>query len=257
MSAPADHDDRNRSSVAQITLIMAELRRLLRRILPTALIEWLADFRSGDVRYRILFLRREFIRALRRDRPRDLSDVRTIVFVCYGNILRSPLAEELLRSRLEKTGIRDIQISSAGVNASTGKPADERGRISALDYGVSLESHRARLLTAEIVAAADVIVVMDRRNETAVIEGFPTAASKLVLLGSFLPPSASGSVFIADPYSGTIADVRRCYRTIATAVEGLVIRLSHNGSRRPQNDCLFLISDADPSHISNVGQTNS
>jgi protein-tyrosine-phosphatase len=204
---------------------MAELRRRLARLLPTWLSSWLVDFRATERGYRMIFLRLQFRRLFDGDRPLDLSGVQSIVFVCHGNILRSPMAEELLRKRLQIEGVDDVHIASAGVHASVGSPADDRGCVSAKDFGVSLYSHRSRLLTADIVAEADAVVVMDRRNETTVIGRFPTAANKLVLLGSFFPRSARRSVFIADPYSGTLEDVKRCYRTIAIAIDEVVRRI--------------------------------
>src|SRR5690349_6747212 len=123
---------------------MVEIRSYVRRLLPVAVVEWLVDFRSSERAHRLIFLRRQLRRVLRPDRPRDLSGVRSIIFVCYVNILRSPMAERLLRKRLEDSGIGGMQIASAGVQASAGKRADERGRISALDYDVSLRSHQAQ-----------------------------------------------------------------------------------------------------------------
>jgi protein-tyrosine phosphatase len=134
------------------------------------------------------------------------------------------MAAELLRRSLQREG-KEIQVASAGVYATDGGPADERAVISARDFGLSLLAHRSRLLTQAIVAESDVLFIMDRRNETSVIGRFPGAKDKLVLLGSFLPRSTRHSIFIADPYGGTIDDVKECYRTIATAVNGLVRHL--------------------------------
>lgn len=203
----------------------SELRRVLKLLLPDAVNDWVADFLAVGSGYRALFLRLQLWRALRRPCVRDFSSIRSIVFVCHGNILRSPMAERLLRKELETGGIDQIRVASAGVHARDGGAADERGCISALDYGVSLTSHRARVLTAEIVAAADTIVVMDRRNETSVIGRFPDAGPKLILLGCFLPGGGHYGMFIGDPYSGTIDDVRRCYRTIAMAVDEFAKRI--------------------------------
>lgn len=204
---------------------MPDMRGAASRLLPSQVLMWLVDLRAIERRYRATFLRLELQRAIRGDRRHDWSRVRSILFVCHGNILRSPMAAELLRRSLQSEGRTEIQVASAGVYATDGGPADERAVMSAAEFGLSLLSHRSRLLTQAIVAEADVIFIMDRRNEATLIGRFPEAKKKLVPLGYFLPRSARRSIFIPDPYGGTIDDVKDCYRTIAIAIDALVRHL--------------------------------
>lgn len=212
---------------------MPDIRKAALRLLPSRFATWLADFRAIEGRYRALFVRLELQRAFRRERLHDWSGVRSILFVCHGNILRSPMAAELLRRGLQREGKNGIQVASAGVYATDGGPADERAVISARDFGLSLLAHRSRLLTHAVVAESDVLFIMDRRNETTVLGRFPEAKDKLVLLGSFLPRLTRHSIFIADPYGGTIDDVKQCYRTIAVAIDAVVRQL------RPVNPAML------------------
>jgi protein-tyrosine phosphatase len=145
----------------------------------------------------------------------------TLVTICHGNILRSTYAEALLKQPAVATHLPGLRVSSAGVHALPGKSADPRGVKVAKEYGIDLSGHRATQLDATIVAAADLLVVMDYLNEAEVVSRYPKAAAKVVLLGSF-DLSGMGSPAIPDPFSGDLDAVRTSYGRVAAGVEGLV-----------------------------------
>ena len=89
------------------------------------------------------------------------------------------MAAEYLR-----TLVNDVDVISAGLNAKPGKPADPRAVQLAPTFGVSLASHRATLLDADLIDHTDAIFVMDRINEAKLLAAFPQAAAKLHLLGA-------------------------------------------------------------------------
>jgi protein-tyrosine-phosphatase len=83
-----------------------------------------------------------------------------ILFVCSGNTCRSPLAAARFRQLLVERGQEDIAVSSAGTGAYDGAPASEGAYLVAMERGLDLGAHRARLLTPELVASADLILTM-------------------------------------------------------------------------------------------------
>jgi protein-tyrosine phosphatase len=132
------------------------------------------------------------------------------------------MAAQMLRERLAR---RRVSISSAGLHAIDGRPADERARAVAREFGVSLDDHRAELLTAERVRDSDLILVMDALNEADVLGRFPEASTRVFLLGSWLPGTESAEREIADPYDGDERDVRRCYELLQCAIGNLITDL--------------------------------
>lgn len=115
-----------------------------------------------------------------------------ILVVCVGNICRSPTGEYLLKQRLPKH-----EIASTGVGALVDKPADAQAQAVAQQHGVDLSPHIARQLTPEIAAQYDLILVMEQGHIDAVSKISPSARSKTMLFGQWLP---QGRRDVADPY---------------------------------------------------------
>ena len=83
-----------------------------------------------------------------------------VLFVCTGNICRSPTAEALARRELARHPGVPIQVSSAGSHALEGNPAASRSMLAAATRGANLERHFARELTRRRVRAADLVLCM-------------------------------------------------------------------------------------------------
>ena len=153
----------------------------------------------------------------------DASDApqRHILIVCYGNICRSPTAEALLRRELERAALASRwKVSSAGVRAMEGYPAAPGALQAAAAKGLTLDAHRSRRLTAEMAAAADLIVALDEFVEDQI----------LVQLGDV--PMELWPV--ADPFGGPEEGYRRAYQEIAVHVAEFVQRLkSGSGPAAP------------------------
>lgn len=164
---------------------------------------------------------------LRADRlPAVTTDVApSALFVCHGNIIRSPMGEALLRRELAALGDTRWRVSSAGVHARAGKPADSRGVRLAPEFGVSLDAHQAQPLTPALIEQATVIFVMDWRNEAELVATYPQAEHKVVLLGAFGLGTRAQRV-ITDPYDEDIEAVRRAYREVEAAVRALAPSLA-------------------------------
>jgi protein-tyrosine-phosphatase len=154
----------------------------------------------------------------------SLATHRSVVMICHGNILRSAFADALLKRAVRDGRVPGLCVCSAGLHAVPGRSADPRGVTVARDFGLDLSAHYASALDAEIVAKADLLLVMDYQNAADAVWRFPDAKRKVVLLGRFDPAWASDPV-IPDPYAGDINEVRAVYGRVAAAVEGLVAAL--------------------------------
>lgn len=157
--------------------------------------------------------------------PAGLTAGSRVIMVCFGNIFRSPMAEALLIRELARRGVEAHHVSSAGLSARTGRAAHDNAIVTAQSMGVSLHAHRARLLTKEIVADSDLIVVMDRMNVAILAERFPETRARAVLLGAFDPDVRRLGAVIADPYGKPLEDVTACYQRLERSVAALAERL--------------------------------
>jgi protein-tyrosine phosphatase len=117
--------------------------------------------------------------------PPDADGGFGVLFVCTGNICRSPTAEALARRELARYPGAPIQLSSAGSHALEGNPAASRSMLAASSRGASLERHFARELTRRRVRGADLILCMAAEHRPFVLSYDRAAASKTFLLASF------------------------------------------------------------------------
>jgi protein-tyrosine phosphatase len=117
--------------------------------------------------------------------PPDSDGAFGVLFVCTGNICRSPTAEALARRELARYPGAPLQLSSAGSHALEGNPAASRSMLAASSRGASLERHFARELTRRRVRAADLILCMAAEHRPFVLSYDRAAAGKTFLLASF------------------------------------------------------------------------
>lgn len=103
-----------------------------------------------------------------------------VLVVCTGNVCRSPVAEALLRAQLGPAA--DVVVASAGLSALTGAGLDAR---TAVALGDPLPGFRARQLTPESVAAADLVLTMTRAHRSALVQQVPAALRRTSTLREF------------------------------------------------------------------------
>ena len=149
---------------------------------------------------------------------------RSFVFVCFGNIMRSAMAEFLMRKTLlEKAPeqIEKVHIVSAGLHANPGREAHPWMQEAATGLGISLTSHRAKLLTREMVDAADAVFAMDFQNKAELLTLYPDAASKIHMLSAY-GEGAWRCREIPDPYLGDLEVTRHCAKELQTCIRNLL-----------------------------------
>ena len=134
-----------------------------------------------------------------------------ILFVCSGNTCRSPMAEAIARRVAAERGLVDVEIASAGTGAWDGSGASEGALLVGLERSLDLNAHRSRLLTAEIVAEADLILVMSRSHAEQVEQ--LGGAGKTHLLTAFAS-SGGAARNIADPFGGDLEGYRTTFEEL-------------------------------------------
>jgi protein-tyrosine phosphatase len=140
-----------------------------------------------------------------------------VLLVCAGNTCRSPLAAAALRRALGAAG-RRVAVGSAGVSAAEGVPAAAPAVAVAERHGLDVGGHRARGLTAALVAEADLVLAMDVSQLEAVRRLAPAAAAKSHLLGDLGAGEARG-IGVPDPFGGRVEDYEDCLQLITEHVE--------------------------------------
>jgi len=118
--------------------------------------------------------------------------IRQILVVCVGNICRSPMAEELLKSAL--WGQDDIRVESAGLGALVGHAASDYAIELMDELGKDIRGHRARQIHPDMVHDADLVLVMESGHKRAIDDADLTARGKVHRLGEWQGKD------IEDPY---------------------------------------------------------
>ena len=153
-----------------------------------------------------------------------------VLFVCLGNICRSPTAEGVFTALVEKEGLsQSIHIDSAGTGAwHTGSPPDDRAQAAATARGYDLSLQRARKIIDTDFHIFHYIVAMDRNNYTDLSHiAPPETRSKIQLFLTFAPNLSVAEV--PDPYYGGPDGFARVLDLIESASRGLLrdIRRQH------------------------------
>jgi len=148
---------------------------------------------------------------------------RRILFVCTGNSCRSVMAQELMRHLLRRAGVEGVQVESAGVFAVQGMaPTRETQRV-LQDAGIPCSDHHARLVTAEMLRDADLILAMEPFQLDEVLRRHALAQGKTHLLKTYLAPSGKTPqpAAIPDPIGKPLEVYEVCFADIREAVERL------------------------------------
>ena len=149
-----------------------------------------------------------------------------VLFVCLGNICRSPTAEGVFRTLVEAADLQDkILIDSAGTsNMHIGKAPDERTQKIGLDRGYDLSDLRGRQFVAEDLDTFDYVLVMDKQNQADVedLVSELEQLDKIKLLLSFNPSTIKE---VPDPYYGGETGFHQVVDLVESACKRLLIQI--------------------------------
>lgn len=147
-----------------------------------------------------------------------------ILFVCMGNICRSPVVEAVARLRFARAGL-DIEVDSAGTeDYHIGEPPDRRSLASALARGYDASGHRARQVDADDFARFDKLLVMDRTNLRALTRLAPGEGHDRIAM--FLPWAGLADPHdLPDPYYGQARDFEHVVTLAEHGIDALIAKL--------------------------------
>lgn len=134
--------------------------------------------------------------------------INRVLFVCIGNICRSPMAEGLFGQLMP-----DKAVYSAGIHALIGEPADPLAQQLMQERGIDISEHRARSLSIWMVNDADLILTMDQYQKRFIEFKYPAAKGKVMRLGEH------ASYDIPDPYKQGMHAFRQASHLIAMGVD--------------------------------------
>jgi protein-tyrosine-phosphatase/predicted ATP-grasp superfamily ATP-dependent carboligase len=192
-----------------------------RRVLTGAMTDQLRPvyrkFKDRQIKGRLVRHHRNVLR-----RVKAAGGPAKILFLCYGNICRSPLAAALAEKRLS-----GVTIDSAGFHEQTGRSCPQKILRIAESFRTDLSSHRSARVTRDGLANADLVIAMDLENLNCVRQEFPEMANRTTLLGLFATPE---TVAIADPYLADEAATSSICEQIRQGIDGLACWV---GKRKP------------------------
>jgi protein-tyrosine phosphatase len=151
------------------------------------------------------------------------------LFICTGNICRSPFAEGLLKKMVREEGLVGVNADSAGLLALPGNTATAMAQQVAAEYQVDLSGHRAKSVSTDLLRWCDLALVMEKSHENDMLASYSEAEGKVLMLRHFAR-RGSRRRGIADPYGLQYEAYRFCFLDIHEAISGLMAYLSSHGS---------------------------
>ena len=149
-----------------------------------------------------------------------------VLFVCMGNICRSPTAEGVFLHKVEQANLGDqISIDSAGTHAyHVGNPPDGRAQSTALKRDIDLSNQRARRVSSEDFMAFDFVIAMDESNKDDLLSICPAGYEDRVHL--FLDFAECDETEVPDPYYGQGRGFEIVLNLIEEASDGLLKQIN-------------------------------
>lgn len=151
---------------------------------------------------------------------------KSFLFVCKGNVCRSPFAERLGIRIAENNGLAGMNFFSAGFEVSTSTHPPENAILAAESFGISLDSHKSKRISYEILNSFDMIFTTEIGHLKTLKESFPQFQDKIFLLPLFEKnkPYTKGSYHfcnIPDPYGKSFKQFYTCFQRIERCLNEL------------------------------------
>jgi RpiB/LacA/LacB family sugar-phosphate isomerase len=168
--------------------------------------------------------------------------MKTILFLCTGNVCRSPMAEGLFRHAVKGRG--EFRVVSAGLGAVDGQPPTPHSVQAMKEIGIDISQQRSRALTAELVRSADLILGMTHSHTDTVALLYPSAAEKTFLLREFDETLEPYEKDISDPIGGAYHIYEDCRDQIEQGIVTLLKFMEqHNFLSKNENSASAAVAN--------------
>jgi protein-tyrosine-phosphatase/predicted ATP-grasp superfamily ATP-dependent carboligase len=141
----------------------------------------------------------------------SMKNSNNILFVCMGNICRSPFAQFYAKTFLPKT----VEVLSCGYDTYDGRPSPIEAIAAAKKFGIDLKNHRSKVITKNLIESAQAIFVFDEKTRHIVLSRYPSSKKKVHRLGLLV---GKKQPIIADPFGGNLKTFIETYQDIIKAL---------------------------------------
>lgn len=141
-----------------------------------------------------------------------------VLVICLGNICRSPMAEGLLKQRLQVCHPA-VKVSSAGISAMVDWPADPLARLVMQEQGFDISKHRAKQVTPQTLLESDLILVMDNQQLRHITNRMPSICGKVHRLGKW------DDFDVMDPYGKEKLVFEQVFELVNQGIQGWIGKL--------------------------------
>ena len=156
------------------------------------------------------------------------TEISSVLFVCLGNICRSPSADAVLKHKATKAGLA-INVDSAGTAAyHIGAKPDARSQQAGENRGYNFSGLKSRKVTASDFADFDLIIPMDKNNYNDLVERCPEEHHHKIKLMMSFATSHLDQEEVPDPYYGGAAGFEYVLDLIEDASEGIILNINKN-----------------------------
>jgi low molecular weight protein-tyrosine phosphatase len=147
-----------------------------------------------------------------------------VVFVCWGNICRSPMAERVAEKMAADQGLAGVEFSSAATSREElGAPIDQRAETVLREHGYRVDGHKAHQITRDEIENADLVIAMEDIHVTRMM-GLAPEAANVSLLTDYDPDAEPGSG-VPDPWYGTADGFYDTLTSVEAAMPGVLDRI--------------------------------
>jgi protein-tyrosine-phosphatase/predicted ATP-grasp superfamily ATP-dependent carboligase len=151
--------------------------------------------------------------------------VNQILFVCYGNIMRSPFAHHLFNKKIEQTTLNTLQSDSFGFHQSEQRSAKPQCIAMAKNWDIDLTTHKSKWIKQNHLSDKSIVIIFDDKNEYFLKSYYPNIT--YISLADLIPENMGFYKEIEDPYDKPSDYLKQCYQLIDTSLDELILLLQN------------------------------